>query len=1012
MSKYRLLNNLIGWAVFVIASAVYLLTAESTASLWDCGEFIACGYKLEIGHPPGAPVFMLLCRLFAIFTADVTKVAFMVNSLSALASSFTILFLFWSITHMARKLVIGNTDDYSTINQIKIFGSALVGSLCYTFSDTFWFSAVEGEVYATSSLFTAVVFWAILKWENEADEKHATRWLILIGYLMGLSIGVHLLNLLTIPALVLVFYFRKYTVTPRGTVYALILSVIILGSFQYIIIPGVVKIATLFELQAVNTFGLPYFSGVFIYLALIIGFIVWGLYWTQKENHIILNHLIAFLTVVLIGYSTYALIVIRSKADPPLDENNPENMFALLSYLNREQYGDRPFLYGPYYSAPIIGIKEKGKQYIPRDGRYVVSEIKKEYKYDPQFMTFFPRMHSRRPDHIREYKNWGGEPRKVKTMDEGEMKNVEKPGFGNNLKFFFTYQLGHMYFRYFMWNFSGRQNDVQSYGELLNGNWISGIPFIDKLFLGPQDNLPKSLSEHESRNKYYLLPFLLGLAGLFFQFNKHKKDFVITMALFLLTGIAIIIYLNQPPLEPRERDYTYAGSFYAFSIWVGLGVLSVIQFLSKRIPAAVSSVLATVLCLGFVPGIMAKENWNDHDRSGRYTARDIAYNYLMSCAPNAILFTNGDNDTFPLWYAQEVEGIRTDVRVVNLMLLNTDWHITQARRKAYTSEKLPITLGEDKWVEGTNNIVYIQQGINTHTDIREIINWVKSTDPRTKLLTQENERLDYIPTKKFRLYVDTNEVLKNGTVRPELRDQMVSYIDWEVNKRYLTKSELIMLDILANNNWKRPVYFVSPGNDNTLGLDNYLQMEGLAYRLVPIKTQVANQFDIGRFDSDSLYHDVMEVFRWGRMDQQDVYLGHFDIRTISVIRLRNLFHRLAERLIQENKKDLALKVIDKAVELMPHKKVPYDYYMLDLINDYYLLEKTEKANRLLKEFSAIIIDDLQYYMRLKKAKPGLIDQEINMNSHVLQRLIAMADYYKQNDLSKEVQEQATMLKLF
>ena len=1003
MDNYRFYNNISGWIVFIIASAVYLLTMESTASLWDCGEFIACGYKLEIGHPPGAPFFMLLGRLFGIFAPDVSLVALFLNALSAFASSFTTLFLFWTITHMARKIVMRN-NDYSLWNIITVIGSGAVGALAYTFTDTFWFSAVEGEVYATSSLFTALVFWAILKWENDADNKHADRWLILIAYLMGLSIGVHLLNLLTIPAIVLVYYFKKYETTRKGFFLALLTGGIILGVVQYGIIPGVVQLASYVELFAVNHLHMPYNSGVFIYLAGLTALIIWGLRYTARHKKAMLNLLINCFLVILIGYSTYALIVIRSKADPPLDENNPENFFALLSYINREQYGDRPLLYGPQYSAPVTGIINKGKSYIPKDGRYVVSSIKRDYEYDERFMTFFPRMYSRKGDHVRQYKSWAkikGTP--IRVIEGGQEKIIEKPTFGENMRFFFRYQVGHMYIRYFMWNFSGRQNDTQGYGDVLNGNWITGIPFIDNILIGDQ-NIPKAMKEHKSRNVYYMLPFILGVIGFFYQYMANKKDFAVTLALFFFTGLAIIIYLNQPPIEPRERDYTYAASFYAFAIWIGMGVLYLIEALSRKIPRRIAIVASISVSMLLVPGILATENWDDHDRSGRYTARDMAYNYLNSCAPNAILFTNGDNDTFPLWYIQEVEGVRTDVRVVNLMLLNTDWHIVQSRRKAYESDKLPFSLSEDKYVEGTNNIIYIRNDINRHTDIKKIIDFVASDDVRTKLITQDGERLDYIPTGKFTLTVDSATVVNNGTVPTALASQIVKEINWETNKKYFTKSELALLDILANNNWERPIYFVSPGNDNTLGLDEYLQMEGYAYRLVPVRTPVRSIVDIGRIDADYNYKLYMETFLWGRMNQPDVYLGHFDIRTIAVLRLRTSFHRLALALIQEGKKDSALAVLDRCMEIMPSWQVPYDYYMLDIISDYYLLGKTEKANSMVEEYSAQTIEELQYFIRLQARFKDLMSNDINTALAILQRMGQIAERNGQKELAERIYE--------
>ena len=820
MKKFNLIDQITGWIVFLIASTVYLLTIEPTTSFWDCGEFIATAFKLEVGHPPGAPIFMILARFFSMFASDVTQVAKMVNAMSALASSFTILFLYWTITHLAKRLV-SATSEITTGQAIAVIGSGLVGSLAYTFSDTFWFSAVEGEVYALSSLFTAFVFWAILKWENVANEKYANRWLILIAYLMGLSIGVHLLNLLAIPAIVFVYYFKKYTVTRKGVIAAFLLSLVILGTIMYLIIPGVITVATWFELMFVNGFGLPFNSGSFFYIALLIGFVIWGIYYTNKKKKVILNTILLAFTVILIGYSSFTMIVIRSLADTPMDENNPETVFNLLHYLNREQYGDRPLVKGQYFSAPVVDSKEP-YTYRQKDGKYIKSySLNSKYIYDPRFTTLFPRMYSPKEDHINEYNKWANiKGKKISTTGyNGEPEVLVLPSFGENLRFFFNYQIGHMYLRYFMWNFSGRQNDIQSHGEMLNGNWITGINAIDSKLVGPQDNLPEGLKNHKSRNVYFMLPFLLGLAGFYFQLRRHFNDFIVVFLLFILTGLAIVVYLNQYPLQPRERDYAYAGSFYAFSIWIGLGLLSIFNFFQKKINTVISAGLATGICLVLVPGVMAKENWDDHDRSNRYIALDYATNYLNSCAPNAILFTNGDNDTFPLWYAQEVEGIRTDVRVVNLSLLNTDWYIDQMKRKAYNSEPVPFGLEHEQYINGVRDVIYINDRIKDYVDIKKVIDFVADDDQRTKLQVGVDEWIDYLPTNKLILPVDKAKVLSSGLVKQKDADQIVPEIRFTLSQKRIMKAELMILDLLANNNWERPVYFVSTGGDGDIGLD-------------------------------------------------------------------------------------------------------------------------------------------------------------------------------------------------
>ena len=810
MIKFRHANNILGWIMFLIAAVVYLLTLEPTISLWDCGEFISSAFKLQVGHPPGAPLFMIVARFFSLFAGDhLNKVAMMVNAFSGIASAFTIMFLFWTITHLAIKLIgyrqaLSNTGstDPEALNfrdKIIILGSGIVGALAYTFSDTFWFSAVEGEVYASSSLFTAVVFWAVLKWENEADSKYANRWLILISYLMGLSIGVHLLNLLAIPAIVMVYYFKKYEVTTSGVIKALLTSMLILGAMMYLMIPGVIWLASRFELIFVNGFGLPYNSGVLFYILLLIGGLAFGLWKTYKNKKTVLNTVLLMITVIIIGYSSFAMILLRSLANPPMDENNPETIFALQYYLNREQYGDRPLVKGQYFNAVPKGIKEGKATYSPIDGKYKVTNKKLAYQYDSRFTTLFPRMWSSDNEHINVYIEWAGlkesklfEPRRDaenNVMRDKDGKVIydrdapkDPPGFANNLKFFFTYQVGHMYFRYFMWNFAGRQNDIQGYGDPLNGNWISGINPVDEILIGKQDKLPASSKNAPSRNTYYFLPLLLGLFGLIFHLQRDVKNFWVVMLLFILTGLAIVVYLNQTPSQPRERDYAYAGSFYAFAIWIGLGVLAIYDSIGLRLRKGLTACSVSLLCLLLVPGIMASENWNDHDRSGRYTARDIAYDYLMTCAPNAILFTNGDNDTFPLWYAQEVEGIRTDVRVVNLMLLNMDWHIDQMRRKAYESDALPISLTPDQYINGTRDVVFVQERTKQTANLKDIIEFVSSDLPQAKIESTSGEKYNFIPTRNFRLPVDTALVLRNGTVSYKSRSKIVPAIEWTYNR--------------------------------------------------------------------------------------------------------------------------------------------------------------------------------------------------------------------------------------
>ena len=724
MEKFRQYNLILGWGVFLVSLIVYLLTMEPTASFWDCGEFIATAYKMEVGHPPGAPFFMVLGRFFTLFAGnDVTKVAVTINVLSASASAFTILFLFWTLTHLIRKFF-ASEDSKSPVALITIFGSALVGSLAYTFSDSFWFSAVEAEVYSLSSLFTAVVFWAILKWENNADEPGANRWIIFIAYLMGLSIGVHLLNLLAIPAIIMVYYFRKYTPTVKGVIAAMAVSVGILGVMNYMLIPGLTAIAGKFELIFVNGMGLPFNSGVIVYGLLLFGGLIFGIFYTHKKGNVLWNTIILSLFVVVIGYSSYTVIVIRSAANTPLDESNPDTVFSLLDYLNREQYGDNPLVYGAFFNSRPTGVEDGKPSYYKGEDEYYPVNKNKDYNYDSDAKGLFPRMWSNQARHANEYIYWA-------KMDESKLYDVRRdeqgnpmasqmggysydrskpiaiPSFGENMRFFFRYQIGYMYLRYFMWNFAGKQNDIQGHGELTKGNWISGIKFIDQARLGPQNNQPASIVDNKANNKYYMLPLLLGLVGAFFHYKKHNHDFWVVALLFALTGLAILVYLNQYPIQPRERDYAYSGSFYAFSIWLGIGVAGLIDRASKRKKSVVTAGAVVLVSLILVPGIMARENWDDHDRSHRYTAPAFAKNFLNSCLPGGIMFTNGDNDTFPLWYVQEVEGYRTDVRIVNLSYLTADWYIEQMKQTFYDSEALPISWSKDQYIQGQRDYAYL-----------------------------------------------------------------------------------------------------------------------------------------------------------------------------------------------------------------------------------------------------------------------------------------------------------------
>lgn len=1003
MNAFQKYNILIGWVTFTIAAVIYILTLEPTVSWWDCGEFIACSYKLQIGHPPGAPLYLLLGRVFSLLTSDVTRVAYMINMVSALASAFTILFLFWTITHLVKKLLVRNSE-HTTEKSILILGSGVTGALAYAFSDTFWFSAVEAEVYALSSLFTAMVFWAILKWENIANEPHANRWLILIAYLMGLSIGVHLLNLLAIPAIVLVYYFKKYEVNTAGIFKALAISLIILIVMMYGIISGLMRIGTWFELLFVNGLGLPFNSGLWFFMLALFGAIVYGILYTQKKQLVVHNIIIVCLAVILLGYSSYAIMFIRSAANPPIDENNPNNAFSMLYYLNREQYGDRPLLTGHYFDSEVK--KDRSGYPVIKEGNAVYRKNIEAGKYDISYrknhldysdgIKLFPRMYSREQEHIRAYNSWG-------MIREGE-----KAGFFNNVIFFLNYQIGHMYLRYFMWNFAGRQNDVQSHGSLVNGNWLSGITFIDEFRLGNQEFLPDKYKNQPSRNTYYFFPLLLGLIGLLYHSSKHNNDFRVVMALFIMTGIAIVIYLNQTPFQPRERDYAFAGSFYAFSIWIGIGVVALYDSLKSLIKGRLTSLISVFLSLLLVPGIMAQQNYDDHDRSGRFTARDIAKNYLSSCEKNSIIFTNGDNDTFPLWYVQEVEGFRTDIRIVNLMLLNTDWYIDQMKMRAYLSDPLPISLPQSKYLDGTNNSVFM---LNDPRRIRldGLIEGIKTDDPRFLQKSVTGDIFTVLPTNKFILDVDPSHLVKSGAIQPDDVELIENPLSWEIEGNSIPKSSLIQLDILANNQWKRPIYFVTGANEGALNLENYFRLEGLAYRLLPIKTtSVDNFFEPGGVNTEKLYNQLMNQFTWGRMNEEDVYLDHYNIRTLSVIKFRKTFVRLAEALIAEEKPELAEKVLDRCMELAPHHKVPYDHFISGItlpgkddtnirhtgvIEAYYKCGAIEKANNLMLEYTSILQQDMVYYNSLQERFRRRYQSEAIQSQGIYQEMLELAELY-------------------
>ena len=1044
MKQYRLVDNVLGWVAFIIAAYTYCSTIEPTASFWDCPEFIDTGYKLQIGHPPGAPFFMLTANLFSHFVSDPSMVARMVNTMSALLSATTILFLFWTITHLTRKLVLNNWSELTTSKLIAIEASGMVGALIYTWSDTFWFSAVEGEVYAYSSAFTAIVFWLILKWEDHADEPHSDRWLVLIFYMTGLSIGVHLLNLLCLPAIVLVYCYRRFpNVEAKGSLVALMISFAIVAAVLYGVVPGIVTVGGWFELLFVNALGLPFNTGLVIYIALLVAAVLWAIYESYVDRNIKrenVSFLIAFgligipfygygwsavligiivlgavgfalnykktvnkrpkylvsarlkntallcMLMLMIGYSSYALIVIRSVANPPMDQNSPEDIFTLGTYLSRDQYGDRPLLYGQAYTsqvalktdgnickpemsegAPIYSRKEK-KSKSEKDSYFVVSH-KNKYKYAQNML--FPRMYDQA--HTQDYESWMGgvEGTEVPYDRCGEQMTVKMPSQIDNIRFFLSYQCNFMYWRYFMWNFAGRQNDIQGNGELEHGNWITGIKPLDDIRLGNQDMLPDELKTNKGHNVFYCMPLLLGLIGLFWQAFRGKRgirQFWVVAFLFFMTGLAIVIYLNQTPVQPRERDYAYAGSFYAYAIWCGIGVAAVIDLINKylKLHGTLVSAIAALLCL-LVPVQMVSQTWDDHDRSGRYTCRDFGQNYLMTLQDKGapVIFTNGDNDTFPLWYNQDVEGVRTDARVCNLSYLQTDWYIDQMKRPAYNSPAVPISWPRLDYCSGTNEYVEVNPALK-----QQILDFYKQNPAAARAqfgdnpfevknimkywVRSKNKDMHVIPTDTLYVTTDKEAVKRSGMMMASdtIPDRMVISL---AGKNALYKGDLMMLEMISQCNWTRPVYVaLSVGPENYMNLgDNFIQ-EGLANRITPFTT---NRKGAKNFDTEKTYRNMMTRYKYGGLSRPGLYIDETVMRMCYTH--RRLFGQLALHLIAEGKADKALKVLQKAAKEIPVYNVPMNYMSggTDIAKAYALLGQKKEA---LKCINAIWNDAAQY----------------------------------------------------
>ena len=966
--KFRLLNNIVSLVVLALSALVYLLTIEPTASFWDCGEFIASSYKLEVGHAPGNPTFNLFGRFFTMFTGPAHAAA-AVNAMSALCSALTIFFLYLTIVHFGRRILEKRGNELTLGNAIALLASGVAGAMAYCFSDTFWFSAVEGEVYAMSSLYTAVVFWAILKWEEQATEPYAGRWLILISFLMGLSVGVHLLNLLTLPAIVFIVYYKQ----KQGRmnfwqgVGILALSAAIVAVVLFGIIPYLPKLAALFDRLFVNGMGAPFNTGAAVFMILLLTGCFLGLRALRRREKALWHTILLCVTVFIIGYSTFCVTVIRSCANTPTNEYQPDNPYTLVRYLEREQYGSSPLLYGQTYNSPYeVDVK---KYYTPLDGRYYRAENLIPV-YAQQSKMLFPRMWSSFSERDKQFYETYAKHKKAKRVKVGkEMEIVQMPSFGDNLRFFFDYQISYMYVRYFMWNFVGRQNDFhgQVPGDKIHGNWESGIGFLDKARLGDQSIAPDILANNRGKNHYFFLPLLLGLLGLFFQIRHDGRGGWVTGLLFLLTGLAIVVYLNQTPYQVRERDYAYAGSFYVFALWIGLGVMALQgllkEFFRKEKNDVLSASAAAVLGL-CIPLLMGCQNWDDHDRSGRYTARDMAYNHLMSCDSNALIITHGDNDTFPLWYIQEVESVRTDIRIVNTSLLGTDWYIDQMKRRQYDSAPLPIDIDRIQYLYGTNDFPYVANYVDRPILASEAIAIFKN--PKFKL---SDGKTDFLPAKKLLIKVNKENVRKYGIVPEADMDKVEDYVELNISEDRIGKVDLIILDILANYEWDRPIYYVVPNADVHLGLDQWTQYNGFCYKFVPIRT--GNSRDKEYIDLDLMYDRIMNVYALESLAKDNVFYDYQNIYTFeAVVPMREMFVTVAEGLAERGDFARAVAVLDRAVEILPQSNFPYNISWLRSVNEYAILRmidlylragSPEKGLALAEAFSAETASVIAYF---------------------------------------------------
>jgi hypothetical protein len=1032
--NYTKTNNIFGWLAFIIASLTYILTLEPSASFWDCGEFIACIFRLQVAHQPGAPLFTMIGKVFSLLSmGNNHKVAYWTNIASALASGATIMFLFWSITALAKKIIIKKDSDHTLTNFILIMGAGMVGALAYTYSDTFWFSAVESEVYAQSSLCTAIVFWAILKWDAHADEPYADRWLIFIAYVMGLSIGVHLLNLLVIPAIAVLIYFRRTkTTTAGGTIGSFFLGCIALAVVLWGIIQYTVKGAAYFDLFFVNTLKFGFGSGAILFFVLLIAAIIIAIYYTIKPvtayiiaaaiiflvlftvsagilgfvlgagilalleyvvkirtKRYIFNMALISVLFILFGYSSFVMLVIRAKAGTNLNNSDPEDAFTLNSYLNRDQYGDTPLLYGQYFDSKAVDQTEGANIYRRGKTQYEIAGKKQNTIYDRN--TIFPRMYKGdKGDAANFYREW---------MHLGP---DEHPNLITNLGFFLSWQVNQMYTRYFLWNFVGRSNEMDGQtNNGVDGDWISG--------LNVKKSLPYAVTQSKSYARLFFLPLIIGLFGAVYHFMRNQKDAGIVGLLFFFTGLAIVLYLNQDPLQPRERDYAYAGSFYAFAIWIGLGVLAIAELLSKKMSPKMGAVIATVFCLLAAPALMANQEWKGHDRSTKFTPRDMATNYLESCAPNAILFSYGDNDTYPLWYAQEVEGIRPDVRIVNLSLLGTDWYIRQMKQKMNDSEPLPITMPDEKFEPGVRDVIYYsERKIAGATELKDVFDFITSDDEAAKAQLFENSpTMNYLPTKDLKMTQDPETLVKNGSVPAADKDKILPVMEWKYTSNYVTKDNLAMIDILAHNNWKRPIYFtVTVGSENMMGMDKYLYNEGFAYRLLPLKTDTTAVQPLQATNTMIMYNNMMNKFKWGNMKNAR-YLDHESLTMFYPLILKQ-FNLLTDHLMKEGHPDLARNVLKKYDEVMPNL-VPYSEVMASkyyLAEAAYKLGSTQLANKWTNEMDDYLTNLLEYNYTVSQTGSGEVNnRDMQLGLSVLSGLGSLTKDYHQDVLNKKIDAQ-------